>query len=159
MAQYERILLPVDGTDETTDAVDHAMNLADSSGAAVHLLYVVDERRFTDPAPLLPDVTDVRTEELLAQYRDEGEAALARIADSIAERRPDVETATVIAQGVPHEVIRRYAREEGMDAVVMMTHQRTDRERELLGSVTERVIRTCDVPVFVIPPTDGKTVR
>ena len=156
MAEYERILLPVDGTDETTDAVDHAVSLADSSGAAVHLLYVVDERRFSDPAPLLADVIDLRTEELLAQYREEGEAALARIADSIAERRPNIETATVIVQGVPHEVIYRYAREEEMDVVVMMTHQRTERERELLGSVTERVVRTSDVPVFVIPPADGE---
>ena len=158
MAEYERILLPVDGTDETTDAVDHAVSLADSTEAAVHLLYVVDERRFSDPAPLLDDVIDIRTEELLAQYRREGEAALDRIADSITECCANVETVTVIEQGVPHEVIRRYAREEGMDAIVMMTHQRTDRERELLGSVTERVIRTSDVPVFVVPPADDEAM-
>ena len=155
MATYGRILLPVDGSDGTTDAVDHAVSLANAPASSVHLLYVVDERKFTDPAPLLQsDVTDVRTDELLAHYKEEGENALARVAEDITERNPDVETVSTMTQGVPYEEIRRYARAEDIDVVVMATHQRSERDRQLLGSVTERVVRTCDVPVFVVPPRD-----
>ena len=160
MATYGRILLPVDGSDETTEAVDHAVSLANTPDPSIHLLYVVDERKFTDPAPLFKsDVTDVRTNELLAQYKEEGEKALARISTSIAERNPDVETVNAVEQGVPYEEIRRYAREEDIDAVVMATHQRSERDRQLLGSVTERVVRTSDVPVFVVPPADADEPR
>ena len=158
MVNYGRILLPVDGSDETVETVDHAVSLANVPEPSIHLLYVVDERRFTDPAPVLrSDVTDVRTDELLAQYREEGEKALARIAEFIAERNPDVETVRTVEQGVPYEEIRRYARAEEMDAIVMATHQRSERDRQLLGSVTERVVRTSDVPVFVVPPADDGT--
>jgi nucleotide-binding universal stress UspA family protein len=53
--------------------------------------------------------------------------------------------------GVPHEVIRRYAAEHGVDLVVMGTHGRTGLDHALLGSVTERVVRTADVPVMTVP--------
>ena len=150
---YDRILIPVDGSNETTDVVDHAVGLANSADSSVHVLYVVDERQFTDPEPLLrPDVNDVGTEELLARFEEEGEAATARMESALADRGVDAEIVTAIEQGVPHRRIGAYAREKGMEVIVMATQQRTDRERELLGSVTERVVRTSDVPVFVVPP-------
>ncbi len=157
MTNYGRILLPVDGSDETADVVDHAVGLANAPDPSIHLLYVVDERKFTDPAPLKPDVIDVKTDELLARYREEGEKALDRIEGTIAERDPNVETVRVVEQGVPYEEIRRYVREADIDAVVMATHQRSERDRQLLGSVTERVVRTSDVPVFVVPPVRDQT--
>lgn len=155
MTTYGRILLPVDGSGETETegVVDHAVGLTSASEPSIHLLHVVDETKFTDPAPVLrSDVTDVRTDELLAQCEDAGERFLSRTADAIAERDPAVEVVRAIERGVPHEEIRRYVREKGIDAVVMATHQRPERDRRLIGSVTERVVRTSDVPVFVIPP-------
>lgn len=155
MATYGRILLPVDGNEETEVAavVDHAVSLTNASEPSIHLLYVVDETKFTDPAPVLQsDVTDVRTDELLARSAETGEEVLARTAESIAERDPDADVVRAVEQGVPHEEIRRYVRAEGIDAIVMATHQRPERDRRLVGSVTERVVRTSDVPVFVVPP-------
>lgn len=160
MATYGRILLPVDGSGEAEvrAVVDHAVSLTNATEPSIHLLYVVDETKFTDPAPVLQsDVTDVRTDELLAQYEEAGEAALARTAESIAERDPAVGVVRAVEQGVPHEEIRRYVRAEGIDAVVMATHQRSERDRRLVGSVTERVVRTSDVPVFVVPPASDES--
>ena len=155
---YDRILIPVDGSQEATDVVDHAVGLANSTGSSVHVLYVVDERQFTDPEPLLrPDVNDVGTEELLARFEEEGEAATARTKSALADRGVGADVVTAVEQGVPHRRICAYAGEKGIDVIVMATHQRTDRERELLGSVTERVIRTSDVPVFVVPPVPDET--
>ena len=150
--QYARILLPVDNSQEAVDVVDHAISVAGSPGASIHILYVIDETKFTDPAPLIHSGIDAATDELLAQYRKEGEKILASIADSIAEKSVDIDTLTALEQGVPYEEICSYARREDMDAIVMATHQRPERDRQLLGSVTERVIRTSDVPVFVVPP-------
>jgi hypothetical protein len=47
--------------------------------------------------------------------------------------------------------IARYAREHGVDLIVIGTHGRTGMSRALLGSVAERVIRTAPCPVLVVP--------
>ncbi|MFB3093273.1 MAG: universal stress protein [Dehalococcoidia bacterium] len=44
-----------------------------------------------------------------------------------------------------------YAREHGIDLVVMSTHGFGGLKRLLVGSVTDRVIRSCEVPVLVVP--------
>lgn len=60
-----------------------------------------------------------------------------------------------IRLGVPHETIREYVDEEDIDLVVMGTHGRTGLERALLGSTTERVVRTVDTPVVTVPLDAG----
>jgi len=66
--------------------------------------------------------------------------------------RAGVPTVEAIRLGVPHRTIRKYADAEGVDLVVMGTHGRTGVEHALVGSVTERVVRTLDVPVLTVHP-------
>ena len=49
-----------------------------------------------------------------------------------------------------------YADEAGADLVVMGTHGRTGLDRYLLGSVTEKVVRTADVPVLTVRAPDDE---
>ena len=51
----------------------------------------------------------------------------------------------------PAAAISETAESEDADLIVMCTHGRTGAERWLLGSVTDRVIRSSGVPVHVIP--------
>ena len=53
-------------------------------------------------------------------------------------------------------VILDYVQDRGVDAVVMATHGRRGLERYILGSVTEKVLRTVDVPVLVVPLSAGE---
>jgi nucleotide-binding universal stress UspA family protein len=59
-----------------------------------------------------------------------------------------VETAVVV--GTVHRSIRSYVEENDIDLVVMGTHGRQGIERFLLGSVTERTVRTSPVPVLTV---------
>jgi nucleotide-binding universal stress UspA family protein len=122
---YGTILFPTDGSEGAEAALPHAIDLADSHGATLDVLYVED----TD---------DREAEELLATIREEAEAA-------------GLEVNTVTLEGHPHEVIVEYVRDRGVDAVVMATHGRRGLERYVLGSVTEKVLRTVDAPVMVVP--------
>jgi len=56
---------------------------------------------------------------------------------------------TRIEEGDPHTKITKYADEE-TDMIVMGTRGRSGIEKYLLGSVTEKVVRTADVPVFTV---------
>ncbi|MBP2251461.1 universal stress protein [Halarchaeum nitratireducens] len=138
---YDRILVPTDGSPESEDAIDEAMELAELTGATVVALYAVDTRDYT----ALPEAKwTTLQDELYA----EGEEAVAAVAERGDEEGIPVEK--IVAEGSPHEVILDTVTDEDCDAIVMGTHGRSGVERFLLGSVTERVLRHAEVPVMVV---------
>jgi universal stress protein A len=58
----------------------------------------------------------------------------------------------VVRRGLPAEEIKRFAHEEGIDLIVMATHGRTGLRHMVMGSVAERVVRLCSVPVLTVKP-------
>ncbi|QLD85623.1 universal stress protein [Natronomonas halophila] len=140
---YDRILLPTDGSDATNPAVDEAIGLARETGAELHVLFVVED------IPYAPEMMDDQVE---GQLREIGEDAIQDIRERASEE--GVEVVSALREGAPHNSILGYADEEGIDAIVMGTHGRSGLDRYLLGSVTERVVRTADVPVLTVRKTD-----
>lgn len=72
--------------------------------------------------------------------------------DEAAERARscDVTVETHVGHGSPHTVITEYAADHA-DVIVMATHGREGLDHTLLGSVTEKVVRTAEVPVLTVP--------
>jgi nucleotide-binding universal stress UspA family protein len=140
---YDRILLPTDGSDAGNRAVDQALGLAAETGATVHLLFVLED------IPYAPEMMDDTVE---AQLREIGEAAIEEIRGSADEA--GVEVVEALRDGAPHSAILEYAADTGADLIVMGTHGRSGLDRYLLGSVTERVVRTADVPVLTVRMTE-----
>jgi nucleotide-binding universal stress UspA family protein len=139
---YDAILVPTDGSEGTSKTLDHALPMAERTGATVHALAVVDERQFEG----LSGEERFETETTLG---DNAERAVAAVADRARAAGLAVETA--IRQGVPSQRIIEYAAEHGIDVVAMGTHGRSAHERiATLGSVTQRVVENADVPVFVV---------
>ncbi|RJS97636.1 universal stress protein [Halococcus sp. IIIV-5B] len=139
---YDRVLIPTDGSEAAAAAIEHGLAVADRYDARVHALSVVDVSGLLG-APdvgMSPDLVDAWTE-----Y---GERAVSEVAERAADRGLDVTTA--VEQGLPYRAILDYTRQEGIDLVTMGTQGRTGLERYLLGSVTERVVRTSDVPVLTV---------
>jgi nucleotide-binding universal stress UspA family protein len=58
---------------------------------------------------------------------------------------------TVIREGAAAETIVEYAKDHEIDLIVMSTHGRSGFKRFVVGSVTERVLRTGETPVLVLP--------
>jgi nucleotide-binding universal stress UspA family protein len=58
----------------------------------------------------------------------------------------------VVRLGNPAEEIKRFAHEEGIDLIVMASHGRTGLRHMVMGSVAERVVRLCSVPVLTVKP-------
>jgi nucleotide-binding universal stress UspA family protein len=140
---YETILVPVDGSAGAEAAAAHAVDLAAIHDATVHALYVVDVR-------MSPISADMDHDEVVALVDESGERPTAAVIDGA--ERAGVPSVEAIRLGIPHRVIEAYAGEEGVDLVVMGTHGRTGIEHALVGSVTERVVRTLDVPVLTVHP-------
>lgn len=140
---YERVLHPTDGSEAADVAAEHALAVARRFDAPLHLLYVVDTTAFhgadafSDP-PLNPPLDALEAE---------GQAQI----DQITERgeREGVEVTSEVVEGRPASAIVGEA-EDG-DVVVMGTHGRTGLDRYLIGSTTEKVVRTAEVPVVTVP--------
>lgn len=122
---YDIILYPTDGSEGAVAALDHAVDLADSHDATLDVLYADDDG-------------DTVPEDVLDPARRAAEDA-------------GVDVNTVTLSGQPHDVIVEYVRDRGVEAVVMATHGRSGLERYILGSVTEKVLRSVNVPVLVVP--------
>lgn len=136
---YEDILLPTDGSDGTETALAHAEAIGMAFDATVHVLFVADTNRDSVIRLAGGTTTDVLTEK-----------GTGIVEETSAALDPAVDRRTEVLQGDPRETIVDYAEEYGIDLVVMATHGRRGLDRFLLGSVTERVVRTSNVPVMTV---------
>jgi nucleotide-binding universal stress UspA family protein len=138
-SDYERLLVPVDGSDASMDAVAEAIALADRLGASIHGLYVVDPAQFHG----------FTTEDVAVEHLERtGEAGLADLTERC--RSHDVPVETTMERGHPGEAIVTFAADEGLDCIVMATHGRRGLNHYLLGSIAERVVRHAPVPVLTV---------
>jgi nucleotide-binding universal stress UspA family protein len=139
----DTILLPVDFSDETSNALRHAAILAERVDATVVLLHVVD-------APVLPafygPVQEVGSVDRLLDRAERELEALGR------ELPAEVKWSATVREGQAWREIVAAAQEGGADLIVVPTHGHGAIERMLLGSTTERVLRAADCPVLTLRP-------
>lgn len=138
---FENILVPTDGGNPAQAAVAHALELARTYDATLHALYVVDRGAYASR----PGWTWDELQQVLEQT---GEAVLEGISSRADTDGVSVETA--IHDGIPHRTISEYCDKQNIDIVVMGTHGRSGLSRQLIGSVTERVLRNSDIPVLTV---------
>jgi nucleotide-binding universal stress UspA family protein len=137
---YDDILLPTDGSESMDAVIEHAADIAARRDATVHALYVIDDRSFlTLQEGMQADVVE--------GLRSEGEEATASAADRL--DADGVAVRTAIRQGNPADEVLAYVDEAGIDLVVMGTHG-ADYERNMLGSVSQKVVTMSDVPVLTV---------
>lgn len=140
------ILVALDGSPESEQVLDSAMNLAQLTGARLTLTRIAT-------APF--DIAVTIGAEALKSYLDqERERALEYLA-SIAERLPGTTRIDTFALAAdrPAEGILRACKELGANAIAMATHGRSGWSRIAVGSVAESVLRKANVPVLVVRPS------
>ncbi|WP_247728795.1 universal stress protein [Halovivax limisalsi] len=126
----EAILVPFDGSPHARDALSLATAAAADAGATLHLLAVVDEPTFGDVGS------------------STGDDAARELLETAATEIDDVPVETYVETGAVPETIRTVATDVGADLVVMGTHGRQGVNERLLGSTTDRVLRSAPVPVL-----------
>ena len=138
---YDRILVPVDGSEPAERAVGYGTLLAEAYDAELELVHVLHggrgESETRDPS------------------RERGEAVLAAARERVDGRVP---VETTLLEGVPHRTVVDRVDTSDVDLVVMGRRGRTGLGEGLLGSVTERVVVGVEVPVVVVPGGDPEDV-
>lgn len=137
---YGNVLVPTDGSDPATAAIEHASGVATAAGATLHLLSVVDTAGFG---------FDVRSDVAIDRFEEAAREAIEEGTETAGETG-SADVTTAIEYGSIGRKIEEYVDEHGVDLVVVGTHGRTGVDRYLLGSVTEKLIRTASVPVVTV---------
>ena len=158
---YDRILLPLDGS-EVAEAVEpHAMAMAKKFESEVILLQVVTpvSRRVARMAPgqVTPATTaqigvEAAHEQVEAEMREATQYLSSVSGRSEAE---GVATRTHVVKGDTAATILEYAKEADVSMICMSTHGRSGIGRTIFGSVADEVLRNSHLPVLLIRPQPG----
>lgn len=144
-SDLRRVLVPVDFSEPSADALRHAGQLAQTFDASVHLLHVVEDVAY--PAVYGLESPTLPLDGVIPRVTRELETWAVRYVPD------DVPTSVDAVEGYAPLAIVEAATQHDADAIVVGTHGRTGLDRMLLGSVTERVVRQAARPVFVIAST------
>ena len=142
MLKLRKILCPTDFSACSTAAMDYAVELARTFAAEVVLLHVVPEfDHFVVGLDMVAAWPQLASE---AQSRAAAELEKAR------GRYPGMPIKTEVRLGATHPTILGAAAAHKADLVVLGTHGRTGAKHLVLGSIAERIVRHCPVPVLTV---------
>ena len=143
--RVERILVPLDFSDQAQVILDWASHLALEHGSQVvlvHAYHLPVEFQQLEGAYLPPD--------FWSNVKAEAEESLARYAEPLRARGVPVEI--LVREGYPASVIVDEAVSQGADLIVIGTHGHSGLKHMLLGSIAERVVQKAPCPVLTVKP-------
>lgn len=140
--RLKRIVVPVDFSEVSVQALPYAAAFAQEFDAEIILLHVW-EPRFLPPdvGSLPPSVDDREDDELTVKY-------LKHLRHEALDK--NLRVRTLMRNGVPFQQITRVATSLDADLIILTTHGHTGLKHVFLGSTAERVVRDADCPVLVV---------
>lgn len=143
---FKHILVTTDGSRTAEKGVNTACALANSLGARLTMLHIVDTR------PVYADFSGINdSADMIAAQTESGARVLENAKSLAAEFQIAVDTRLVESSIDPiAAVVLREAAALQCDLVVMGTHGRTGLKNLLLGSVAEAVLHGAPMPVLLV---------
>ena len=143
---FSNILIAIDGSKCSMNAMKKGIELATELSANVMLLCVVDMTNMVDNAA----VGAIIDKDVEVIYQEEAD----KVVVSAMKEFPYQKTTRLEEEGIPKEAINSFAEKHKADLIVMGTHGRTGLRHLFMGSVAEYVIRHSKIPVMVITTTE-----
>jgi len=157
-----RILVPVDFSEHAREALQHAKFLADSYGASIDLLHVIERPQYValNPTDMLAfsdaTLTERKTRRRIKSFLDETNGV-------------SVPARFHLAHGNAADQIVNFTGEHPIDLVVLSTHGVIGRPQHPLGTVADKVLRRAACPILLtrafgrslvsFPSSDGATAE
>jgi nucleotide-binding universal stress UspA family protein len=147
---FNRILVPLDGSEFSERALETAINVAKKFGGNITLLhvYLVSVIMSLSTYNEAGIVASVEAPTLIKAIREAGADILVK-AEKVAEAE-GIPVETQLKEGHVAQEIIKAAREGRYDLIVMGAKGRSKIKELLLGSVSEKVVRTAPCTVMVV---------
>ena len=146
IAMFKHVLMPTDGSELSTNAIEGGIKFAAEIGASVTGLNVVPDLNLLDCQMQIPE--EIR-QSLNEAARSRADAILDVLAK--AAKAANVEcTIEVSVSDHPYRAIIETAEKRGCDLILMASHGRRGVGGMLLGSETHKVLTHSKIPVLVL---------
>lgn len=143
----QKILFPVDFSDRCNSAARMVETFTGHFEANLTLLHVLEPLTYND----IPNVSATSVEDRLSTY--------------LVEELKHFTVQRVLLEGDPATRITQYVHSEGFDLVMLPTHGYGAFRRLILGSVTAKILRAVNCPVWTgmhmeeVPPLENIAIR
>jgi len=143
---YQRILIPIDGSNTAARGLTEGMRLAKDQGAKLRVVHVVNELMMVAAYE-----GAIYSGELVDALRESGRTLLLKAEEQVKAAGLQVETALLEAHGgQAGDAIAKDAELWKADIIVLGTHGRRGLGRLVMGSDAEQVLRQAKVPVLMV---------
>lgn len=152
MNLIKNILVPIDFSDYSKNALRYAVQFAKNFNAKLFLIYVVEPMIY--PADF--SMGQVAIPSMDADLQNRAEEELKNLSSNYVDAA--LQSETIIKTGKPFVEINETAKEIDADIIIMATHGHTGVEHLLFGSTAEKVVRKAPCPVLTLrEPIKGFT--
>ncbi len=138
--EIKNILFPTDFSEESSYALQYAVDMAKRYGAKLYLLHVV--HAIYDTSWYVPTSIDEIYNDLEKSAQKELERYVEDLRGLNTERK--------VLTGVPYEVIVKFANDNKIDLIIIGSHGRKGIDRILFGSTAAQVVRYAPCPVLTV---------
>ena len=145
----KKILVPTDFSKYSDKALREAVDIAKKYSSKIYLLHVIDEHIQQCAVDYCIGAYVIKKLQRgsLKASRDKLHEGINAIADA---KNLDVEID--VKEGIPSEVILSEQKKKSADLIVIASHGKTGILKNLIGSVTDKVVRGAKCPVIVVKP-------
>lgn len=156
MIEIQHILCPVDFSETSRHAVEHARAIARWYESQVTLLHVIQKPLVMQP-PIIGAVAAEAVGGTMVERRAQAAEELQRWLAPL--REANIKADVVLDEGNAAGKILDFTASRGVDLIVMGTHGLGGFERFMLGSVAEKVLRKASCPVVTVPPASHTAAK
>jgi len=139
---FTKILVPVDGSDNSYRALDAALFLSEKLGSNITVLHVMEE------VPITHIESQKLLSELLEAYKKENQDILSKCSEIA--RKKGVTINTILLQGNPASIILDFSKKEKYDIVIMGSRGVGKFKELILGSVSSKIVHHSSCEVLLI---------
>jgi nucleotide-binding universal stress UspA family protein len=143
---YDRIVVPLDGSELANEALAHAKNLAKRLDIPIHLVRAIDPTVINRVGSVGMGFDYTAVDELITEEERDSTEFIDKMVSTLNEEGYNV--SGVVLRGYAASAVISTTKEG--DLVVMASHGRTGVRRWFLGSVAEEILRQSTVPVLLI---------
>jgi len=140
----KKILVPIDFSGHSKNALLYAVPFAERFYTSLDLLYVVEPTIY--PADF--SFGQIGFQNIEEELKKRGEIELKRLMGNVVHKK--ITGRYALRTGKPFYEIIQYAEEEQIDLIIIATHGHSSMEQVLFGSTAEKVVRKAPCPVLVV---------
>jgi nucleotide-binding universal stress UspA family protein len=158
---FERILVPLDGSRLSAQALPIALTLARQFDSEIILIRIVSDTK-VNLIPQTGSTAEALAADIISEHvyiKDVENVANAKryLMNRAKEIRDQgIKVSYFVMEGIPARSIMDFSRGHHASLIVMMSHGRGRFKRAILGSVADAIIRGIDVPVLVVRAKDDE---